>query len=375
MTTTKYLDIVLETMTNKISNSNKSNIHIHIGDKGKKRRRNRRKTASRGHGSGTYVTNNNHISVPLFNRPQTLDTSLGDERERERIRIQRGIFESQIPSNNVSSSFANGVPQNGQPAQAEPKAEPPPAQPKTEQPPAPAPAPAPIPIPAPAPAIRASKSQHVLKHKEPHSAPEIEQNRAELEARRSAEEEALRRAARAQALRELELRAIEAEQRRQYREEQNQARARYNTGVEAIINSDPVPQPVAMDVPEADLPVDDIPPPAPPRHVSSRPGPFSSRIGPFTSQNPSSGSASGVMQSDPVPSNQPPPVPVHHPIPVIRYDPNGPYASISRRRSHLHRGRDGPFSSNPHPIGKFYKRHDGEDIPEARDFKKTWKKR
>ena len=36
MTTTKYLDIVLETMTNKISNSNKSNIHIHIGDKSKK---------------------------------------------------------------------------------------------------------------------------------------------------------------------------------------------------------------------------------------------------------------------------------------------------------------------------------------------------
>ena len=92
-------------MTNKISNSNsnKSNIHIHIGDKGKKKRRNRRKTASRGHG-GTYVMNNNNISVPvipLFNRPQTLDTSLGDDRERERIRIQRGVFESQTPSNNV----------------------------------------------------------------------------------------------------------------------------------------------------------------------------------------------------------------------------------------------------------------------------------
>ena len=73
-------------MTNKISNSNKSHIHIHIGDKGKKRRRNRRKTASRGQGhGGTYVTTNHNISVPLFNCPQALDTSLGDERERERI--------------------------------------------------------------------------------------------------------------------------------------------------------------------------------------------------------------------------------------------------------------------------------------------------
>ena len=113
MTATKYLDIVLETMTNKISNSNKSNIHIHIGEKSKKRRRHRRQTTSRGHG-GTYVTNNN-ISVPvnpLFNRSQTLDTSLGDERERERIRIQRGIFESQTPSNSASNSFANGAPQS-----------------------------------------------------------------------------------------------------------------------------------------------------------------------------------------------------------------------------------------------------------------------
>ena len=348
-------------MTNKISNSNKSNIHIHIGDKGKKRRRNRRKTASRGHG-GTYVTNNHNISVPLFNRPLTLDTSLGDERERERIRIQRGIFESQIPSNNVSSSFANGAPQNGQPVQLKTE---PPAQPKAE-PPAP-------------PTIRASQSQHVLKHKQPHSTPTIApepklkpvSERKEDLANNRAEEEA-QRAKRAQAHKEMELRAIEAE-RRQYREEQSRARAQYNTGVEALINSNPVPQPVAMDVAEADLPVDDIPPPSsPPRHASSRPG----RIGPFTSQNPSSGSASGVMHSDPVPSNQPQPAPVHHPlpdIPVIRYDPNGPYSSISRRRSHRHRVRDGPFSSFPE--GKYYKRHDGETLQEARDFKKSRNRR
>ena len=100
-------------MTNKISNSNKSNIHIHIGDKGKKKRRNRRKTASRRHGGGIYVMNNiSAPAIPLFNRPQTLDTSMGDERERERIRIQKGVFESQTPSNNTSNTFANGAPQN-----------------------------------------------------------------------------------------------------------------------------------------------------------------------------------------------------------------------------------------------------------------------
>jgi len=374
------MDILLETMTNKISNSNKSHIHIHIGDKGKKRRLNRRKTASRGHG-GTYVTTSHNMSVPLFNRPQTLDTSLGDERERERVRIQRGIFESQTPSNNASSTFANGAPQNGQPIQ--PKAEPP-AQPKAEPPAHP-----PAPVPAPAPAIRASASQHVLKHKKPHSAPTVapapapesklqpaSEQKADLTNNR-AEEEA-RRAKRAQAHREMELRAIEAE-RQQYREEQSRAQAQYNTGVGAIIHSNPVPQPVAMDVvAEADLPVDDIPPPTPPRHASSRPGPFTSRIGPFTSQNPSSGSASGVVHSDPVPSNQPQPAPapVHHPlpdIPVIRYDPNGPYSSISRRRSHRHRVRDGPFSSFPE--GKYYKRHDGETLQEARDFKKSRNRR
>ena len=108
---TKCLDIVLETMTNKISNSNKNHIHIHIGDKGKKKRRHRRKTASRGHGHGGTHVVTNHISVqPLFNRSQTLDSSLGDERERERIRIQRGIFESQTPVNNAS--FANAAPAN-----------------------------------------------------------------------------------------------------------------------------------------------------------------------------------------------------------------------------------------------------------------------
>ncbi len=141
-------------MTNKISNSNKSNIHIHIGDKGRKKRRNRRQTASKGHG-GTYVTNNISVPVnPLFNRPQTFDHSLGDDRERERLRIQRGIFESQTPSNNASNAFGNGAPVNDYesfvgnvkrymreemkpPKTPKPPAPPAPSQPKSEHAPAP----------------------------------------------------------------------------------------------------------------------------------------------------------------------------------------------------------------------------------------------
>ena len=171
-------------MTNKISNSNKSNIHIHIGDKGRKKRRNRRKTESRGHG-GTYVNNNITVPVtPLFNRPQTFDHSLGDDRERERIRIQRGIFESQIPSNNASNAFGNGAPANdyesfvgnvkrymreerkSQKPPPPPPAPPAQAQPKTEHPPAPKfnfvlPRMPPTPTaPAPPSSMRVEQSQH-----------------------------------------------------------------------------------------------------------------------------------------------------------------------------------------------------------------------
>ena len=151
-------------MTNKISNSNKTNINIHIGDKGKKKRRHRRTTASKKQGSGNYVVNNMTATFPqLFSRSQTFDNSLGDDRERERIRIQRGIFESQTPSNNASNAFGNGAPANDyesfvgnvkrymdeeSEAQQPPTTPPPPTPPPAPEPPAPTPAPAPAPRPA-----------------------------------------------------------------------------------------------------------------------------------------------------------------------------------------------------------------------------------
>ena len=394
-------------MTNKISNSNKNHIHIHIGDKGKKKRRHRRKTASRGHGHGGTHVVTNHISVPvhpLFNRSQTLDTSMGDDRERERIRIQRGVFESQTPSN-TSNAFGNGAPVNDYesfvgnvkryiheeekrtkqsqkpPASAQPKSEPP-AQPKTEQPPAPifkfvvsASPPPPVrpasPKPHPPPPVRpASPKPHsmpvapvgpftsqmppptsaaTLVHSDP-----VPSNHAKKKDNQRAQ----------QALDEVQARVKQQQlegARRAYLEEQNRARGhwvaqRYNTGVEAMDVEEQEPprhaSSEAMDVEEQE----------PPRHASSRPGPFSS-------QNPSSGSASGVVHSDPVPSNQPQPLPL---IPYMEFDPERPFLPVGRRRQ---RDLDGPFSSNPHPTGKLYKRHDDEDIPEAREFKKSWRRR
>ena len=97
-------------MVSKISNTNKSHIHIHIGDKEKKKKH--RKKHGRSHG-GTYISN--HISMPvqpLFNRPQYLDTTLGDAREKERVRIQRGEFLPQTPTNANTTSFGDGVPAN-----------------------------------------------------------------------------------------------------------------------------------------------------------------------------------------------------------------------------------------------------------------------
>lgn len=164
-------------MTNKISNTNKSNIHIHIGDKGKKKRRHHRKAGSKGH-SGTYVMNNISAPVqPLFNRPQSLDTSLADERERERVRIQKGIFESQTPSN-TTGNFANTAPVNDynsfvgnlkQYFDEKKKATPKQEGPFTSK--ASAPAPVPIPAPAPVKEVKHKKQmddeKHEYKHKEP----------------------------------------------------------------------------------------------------------------------------------------------------------------------------------------------------------------
>ena len=100
-------------MVSKISNTNKSHIHIHIGDKEKKKKHRRRSTKhGRSHG-GTYISN--HISVPvlpLFNRPQYLDTTLGDAREKERVRIQRGEFLPQTPTNAGTTAFGDNVPTN-----------------------------------------------------------------------------------------------------------------------------------------------------------------------------------------------------------------------------------------------------------------------
>jgi hypothetical protein len=122
-----------------------------------------------------------------------------------------------------------------------------------------------------------------------------------------------------------------------------------------------------------DVPVDDIPPPSLPRHGS--PGPPVGRIGPFSSQNPSSGSALGMMHFDHVPLDQPDQddqnilVPWLNPdLPVPRFNPDGPYLRIGRRRQQ--RGIDGPFSSNPNPTGKYLRRDGERDVTDARKNKK-----
>ena len=97
-------------MVNKISNTNKNHIHIHIGDKKKKHHRRKSSKHGKSHG-GTYISNHIAPVIPLYNRPQTLDTTLGDAREKERIRIQRGEFLPQTPTN-AGSTFASGIPTN-----------------------------------------------------------------------------------------------------------------------------------------------------------------------------------------------------------------------------------------------------------------------
>ena len=98
-------------MGHKVSNVSKNNIHIHIGEKTKKKRHRHHRKKSHSHGHSNVIMN--HVtSIPppaLFNRPQYLDTTLADERER--IRMQRSTWESPTP---VSSNiFANAPSANG----------------------------------------------------------------------------------------------------------------------------------------------------------------------------------------------------------------------------------------------------------------------
>jgi len=94
--------------------SNKNHIHIHIGDKDKRRRRRRhRKTGGVSRGGGVYVTNHMTHSapvLPLFNRPQTLDATLGDERERARQNPFATLFRDNVPTNTVKTEFKENVP-------------------------------------------------------------------------------------------------------------------------------------------------------------------------------------------------------------------------------------------------------------------------
>ena len=101
-------------MGHKVSNvSKKNNIHIHIGEKSKKKRHRHHRKKLHPHGHSNVIMN--HVTpmvapLPLFNRPQYLDTTLADERERERIRLQRSTWESPTPVS--SNTYANAPPVN-----------------------------------------------------------------------------------------------------------------------------------------------------------------------------------------------------------------------------------------------------------------------
>jgi len=94
--------------------SNKNHIHIHIGDKEKKRKRRRhRTTGGRSRGGGVYITNQvSHSApvMPLFNRPQTLDTTLGDEREKAKQNPLYSWFLNSTPTNAARTEFKGTVP-------------------------------------------------------------------------------------------------------------------------------------------------------------------------------------------------------------------------------------------------------------------------
>ena len=91
----------------KITNTNKNNIHIHIGDKGKKRRKHR-KSKRAIYPQQAYTSS--HPALPLFNRPQSLDTTLGDDRERVRKNPLAAIFGNQMPPPIKQEAFENPVP-------------------------------------------------------------------------------------------------------------------------------------------------------------------------------------------------------------------------------------------------------------------------
>ena len=91
----------------KITNTNKNNIHIHVGDKAKKRRKNR-KSKRVIYPQQAYTSS--HPALPLFNRPQSLDTTLGDDRERIRQNPLAGLFQNPVPTNSKPEAFKSPVP-------------------------------------------------------------------------------------------------------------------------------------------------------------------------------------------------------------------------------------------------------------------------
>ena len=91
----------------KITNTNKNNIHIHIGDKGKKRRKHRKSKRVIYHQQAFTAST---PALPLFNRPQFLDTTLGDDRERARKNPLAAIFGDQLPPPIKQEAFKSPVP-------------------------------------------------------------------------------------------------------------------------------------------------------------------------------------------------------------------------------------------------------------------------
>jgi hypothetical protein len=92
------------------TNKNHNQIHIHIGDKGKKRRSRRHRHHHHHHHHVSSYHAAPPVQLPLFNRPQFLDTTTGDEREKARLNPLATLFGTQTPVNGKKDAFTEAVP-------------------------------------------------------------------------------------------------------------------------------------------------------------------------------------------------------------------------------------------------------------------------